>query len=70
MRTISQSEANEYVKKATAHTKKIAASREKSLDLLVEAGICTPAGRLRKPYRPEKVTQVNPQLNNMRPAKT
>jgi hypothetical protein len=34
-----------------AYIKKISASKKKSIEFLVKAGICTPKGHLRKPYK-------------------
>jgi hypothetical protein len=44
-------ETKEYVDEMKKYTKKIATSSKKSKDFLVKAGICTPKGNLKKPYK-------------------
>jgi len=39
------------IKSIKAFTKKIRKSKKKALKFLVDAGICTPTGKLRKPYK-------------------
>jgi len=52
MRSMSEQEASEYIKRIEEHTKDF--TPKDSLRLLVMAGICAPTGRLTKPYREDK----------------
>ena len=51
---MTEEETTQYVKRVAAYTKKIAASPSKSQKLLEEAGICSPSGKLKAPYKSEK----------------
>ena len=47
-------ELNKEIQEMRDFAKEISSSKETALKLLVEAGICTPRGNLRKPYIPIK----------------
>lgn len=46
-----QKDYSKEIKAMRAFTKELCKSKKKALSFLVRAGICTPTGRLTKPYR-------------------
>lgn len=48
---MTKKEAKAYTDKARAFTKRVTSSSQKSRQFLVNAGICTTKGNLKKPFR-------------------
>ncbi len=54
---MSEQEERELIERIEAYMESVSGNREKALEGLVAAGICTPDGKLAEPYRNNRTSE-------------